>query len=140
MIPPFDQNGNLPPGVYPATLAEIETRFAVTQHRKRLFSGLKAAAENLKTANCQTLYLNGSFITSKEEPGDYDACWEPLGVDQKVDPVLLTDRATRKAKYLGDIYPRIPELTEGLDHFKSWQVDRDDNIKGIIIIDLREPL
>lgn len=140
MIPEFDKNGNLPPGTYPATLAEIETRFAITLHRKKLFSGLKAVAENLKAANCQTLYLNGSFITSKEEPGDFDACWEPLEVNQNLDPMLLTDRIARKAKYLGDIYPRIPELTEGLDHFKSWQLDRDDNIKGIIIIDLRGPL
>ena len=122
------------------TLAEIEARFAMTRHRKKLFSGLKAVAENLKAANCQTLYLNGSFITNKEDPGDYDACWEPLEVNQNLDPVLLTDRAARKVKYLGDIYPRIPELTNGLDHFQSWQLDRDDNIKGIIIIDLRKPL
>ena len=140
MLPPFDENGNLPPGVYLATLAEIETRFATTPHRKKLFIGLIAVAENLKAANCKTLYLNGSFITNKEEPGDYDACWEPLDVDQNLDPVLLKDRTARKTKYLGDIYPRIPELAQGLDHFKSWQLDRDDNVKGIIVIDLREPL
>jgi hypothetical protein len=27
MIPAFNDNGYLPPGVYPATLAEIEARF-----------------------------------------------------------------------------------------------------------------
>ena len=140
MMPPFDENGNLPPGVYLATLVEIGAHFAITPHRKRLFSRLRAVAENLKAANCQTLYLNGSFITNKEEPGDFDACWEPLGVNQNLDPILLTDRTARKGKYLGDIYPRIPELTEGLDHLKAWQLDRDDNIKGIIIIDLRKTL
>ncbi len=39
-------------------------------------TGLGAAMENLKTAGCRTVYLDGSFVTSKDIPDDYNACWE----------------------------------------------------------------
>ena len=72
-------------------------------------TGLRAALENLKDAGCHTAYLNGSFVTSKELPNDYDACWEEPGVDPAaLDPVLLTfdpGRATQKAKYMGELFP-----------------------------------
>ena len=39
-------------------------------------AGLRAALESLKSAGCRTVYLNGSFVTSKEAPNDFDACWD----------------------------------------------------------------
>ena len=60
---------------------------------------------SLKDAGCKTVYVDGSFVTGKERPGDFDACWEEEGVDPTIlDPVLLTfdaGRATQKAKYMG---------------------------------------
>ena len=44
-------------------------------------TGLRAALEEFKKAGCQTVYINGSFVTSKELPNDYDCCWEEAGVD-----------------------------------------------------------
>ena len=35
MIPPFDENGYLPPGIHPATLAEIEARFGQEPELRR---------------------------------------------------------------------------------------------------------
>ena len=65
-------------------------------------TGLRAALGNLKGAGCRTVYINGSFVTSKELPNDYDACWEETGVDpEALDPVLLTfdpGRAMQKDK------------------------------------------
>ncbi len=52
--------------------------------------GLKATLENLRDASCRTTYIDGSFVTSKAIPNDYDACWEEAGVDPvMLDPVLL---------------------------------------------------
>ena len=52
---------------------------------------------------------NGSFVTTKEQPGDLDGCWEVDGVDpDKLDPVLLefvNRRTAQKAKYHGELYP-----------------------------------
>lgn len=88
MIPPFNQNGALPPGIYAATLPEIKARFATNSTRDALFAGLKLLAHDLAAAGCKTLYLNGSFITDKQDPKDYDACWETDGVDNRIDPIL----------------------------------------------------
>jgi hypothetical protein len=88
MIPPFDKRGNLPPGIHTATLKEIERTFASTEHREYLFRGLKRLLENLKAAGCSTLYLDGSFITKKEEPGDYECTWDPTGVTAALDEDL----------------------------------------------------
>jgi hypothetical protein len=42
-----------------------------------------------------------------------------------------------KAKYKGDIFPRIPELLKGMDHLEVFQRDIDANTKGIIAINLK---
>ena len=61
--------------------------------------GLRAALEDLKNAGCRTAYVDGSFVTIKAIPNDYDACWDEDGVDPVLlDPVLLTFGAGRAAQ------------------------------------------
>jgi hypothetical protein len=139
MIPSFDKRGNLPPGIHPATIKEIERKFASTLHRRHLFSGLKRLLANLKAAGCSTFYLDGSYITSKEEPGDYDCAWDPTGVTEEIDPDILQSLEVRKEKYYGDIFVYMPELG-GFPYLEYFQKDLDDNPKGIVKIDLRKPL
>lgn len=140
MIPSFDKRGNLPPGIHTATLKDIERRFASTDHRKRLFGGLKRLLQNLKAAGCSTFYLDGSYVTNKVEPGDYDCTWDPTGVTAALDKDLVqTSLEERKAKYLGDIFVYMPEFG-GFPYLEYFQKDQDDNRKGIIKLDLRKPL
>ncbi len=65
--------------------------------------------QSFKKAGCRTVYVDGSFVTNKEIPGDFDACWEEAGVDPTMlDPVLLTfenGRTAQKAKYHGELFP-----------------------------------
>jgi hypothetical protein len=42
----------------------------------------------------------------------------------------------RKEKYLGDIFIRMPVPPYMEDYVEYWQTDRDDNVKGIIRIEL----
>jgi hypothetical protein len=60
-------------------------------------------------AGCVTVYIDGSLVTAKETPGDFDACWEVTGVDvAQLDPILLTfdhQRMAQKLKYLGEFLP-----------------------------------
>ncbi len=44
--------------------------------------GLRSALESLEGAGCRTAYVDGSFVTAKELPNDFDACWEEVGLDQ----------------------------------------------------------
>ena len=127
----------LPPGIHDATLSEIENRFATNDKRKRLFDGFKKGVKSLTTAGCSNIFLDGSFITAKPEPGDYDVCWNPVGVDvNKLDPVLLdftNGRKNQKLKLLGEFFPS-SSCTNGQGTFMDFfQTDRyTGRKKGII--------
>ena len=109
MIPSFDEGGNLPPGIHPATWDEIVERYATNERRGQLVDGLRAAIESLRAAGCSRVYLDGSFVTDKGLPGDFDACWEARGVDlDLLDPVLLdfSDRRGRRRRVRRRAVPR----------------------------------
>ena len=144
MIPLFDSNGCLPVGIYWTTWEKFKIRFGVTAHRRRLLDGLEQGLKSLKVAGCSTVYIDGSFVTDKEIPGDFDACWDDSGVDLALlDPVLLNfdnQRAAQKAKYHGEFFPAhleaetTPPYRIFLDFFQTDKATGDP--KGIIAIDL----
>jgi hypothetical protein len=142
MIPTFDVNGLLPPGIHWASWDEFLERFGTSSWRLRLADGIRAAIENLKNAGCLTVYVDGSFVTAKEVPNDFDACWDETGVDPlALDPVLLIfdpGRATQKAKYLGELFPASAIADgDGFSFLEFFQTDKDTGRpKGIVTIDL----
>lgn len=142
MIPPFDEAGNLPPGIYWATWDELVVRYATNEHRARLMRGLKKALLALKAANVHTAYVDGSFVTSKDAPRDYDACWEMEDLQPELlDPVFLEleDTFIQKAKYRGEFSPVDSRDTTAQRTFlQMFQIDKiTSRPKGIIAIDLR---
>ena len=144
MIPEFQADGNLPKGVHCATWEELVTRFGTTAWRKELLGGLRRVLESLRDAGCRTVYVDGSLVTERETPGDFDVCWDPTGVDPTLlDPVLgIFDpgRATQKAKFLGESFPsNAPANPEGDTFLELFQRDKDtDKPKGIIALNLEE--
>ena len=128
------------PGIYEYTLEKLERDFATNKKRKDLFEDIKRLAKELKDAGCEFLYIDGSFITRKETPGDFDACWEPFVRNNKQVNALLLEDSTfasswRKEMFSGDIFPRFGEYG---DRVEKWQVDsRNGKVKGVISIDLR---
>jgi Family of unknown function (DUF6932) len=142
-IPAFDaDSGNLPPGVHAATWDEIVSRFGWNAERVRLLEGLQRALQSLKAAGCQRVYLDGSFVTEKDFPGDFDGCWEAANVDPgKLDPVLLdfsNRRAAQKAKFGGELFvasrSATPAGTRFVDFFQ--QDKATGQARGIVAIDL----
>ena len=64
-------------------------RFGWNKRRHFLLGGMKRALANLCGAGCTAAIVDGSFVSNKEEPGDYDLAFDPVGVDGSlVDPVL----------------------------------------------------
>ena len=108
MIPEFDRSGLLPEGIHWTDMLTIQKRYGFNDLRLRLFGGLQRGFIALRDAGCRVAYVNGSFITSKEFPGDYDVCWDARGVDiTLLDPVFLdftNGRAAQKAKFLGEFF------------------------------------
>ncbi len=90
------------------------------------------------------VWLNGSFVTTKDELGDFDACWDTNGVDlDTLDPVLLdlsNHRAAQKARFGGELFPNVVEPASGLVFAEFFQNERDTGRKGIVVINLGGPL
>jgi len=123
-----------------ADLKEIRKRYGVNAHRVRLLGGLEKALEAFRVAGCQLLYLDGSFVTATEFPRDYDACWDPVGVNlAALDPVFKDFsnlRAAQKAKYFGEFFPSTAraEATSPFRTFMNFfQVDKNSGTKKGII-------
>ena len=139
-IPAVLPNGELPPGEYQASLDDIEARYGVsTDCRKLLMQGLHKAARNFELSDVSTLWINGSFITDKEEPNDIDGCWEyTSAIDtKKLDPVFLGSRKEIKKKYGLDFFiANIIEAGSGLPFPKFFQVNSNGDPKGIIVVKL----
>ncbi len=130
----------LPPGIHAATLAEVEQTFGCNPHRRALFAGLVDAAIHLSLVGCRQVLLNGSYTTTKPIPKDYDACWDPDGVDfAKLDP-LFDDfdngRANQKARFGGEFFPStLINTNSGGSFAELFQIDRfTGNRKGILSI------
>jgi len=143
MIPKFLSNGNLPQGAHETTWKQFCKRSGHTAHRGSLIKGLAVALEDLSAAGCRRVYINGSFVTAKEVPGDYDLCWSIDGViPEKLNQAFLDfspkGRVLMKEKYKGDLFPaEIPEGTSGkifLDFFQTDKITGES--KGIIAIDI----
>jgi len=144
MIPEFNSNGNLPQGIHQTTWTEFVNRFGTTSHRRRLLNGLKNAKDSLRRAGCKSVYIDGSFITSKEIPADFDGCWDVQGVDPELlDPVLLNfecGRLEQKAKYSGELLPaQFTESASGITILEFFSVDKETGEpKGIVKLSLED--
>jgi len=123
---------------------EILQRFGTNAHRLQLLGGFHNAVLALAAAGCTALFLDGSFVTDKEFPEDYDVCWNAVGVIAALlDPVFLdfdNQRAAQKLKYGGEFFPAdaaaevIPLFRTFLNFFQTDK--HTGNAKGIIRLNL----
>lgn len=138
LIPIFTNKGELPPGIYKATWKEFYSRYGSTEKRVWLLEGLRNLLNELCKVKCTAVYIDGSFITNKENPGDYDLCWKLDNVlVENLDPVLLNYTEQGKIaialKYRGDIRGAGFAVKEtGSTYLDFFQYNRDGGKKGII--------
>lgn len=139
----FDsKHGYLPNGLHRMSLAQISATLTWTPRRAWLHLGLVRATHALRVAGCRTIILDGSFVTAKDYPGDYDAAFDPANVDgDLLDPILLRHvdgRRAMKAKYLGDIFPWGAAACSktGSTFLDFFQTDRSGVPKGVVEIRL----
>ena len=131
----------LPPGIHDATMNEVKQRYAFNFERMRLLRGFEAGVNALQRAGCVAVFLNGSFVTEKSTPGDFDACWDPLGVDAtKLEPALLdfsNRRERQKGLYGGEFFPSSASADAESTFLEYFQTDKyTGGAKGIIRIQL----
>lgn len=128
----------LPSGIHTATLEQVETRFATNEKRKLIFEGFKKGVAELQIAGCKKIFLDGSFVSDKPEPGDFDACWEPIGINySKLNPLFRDfedSRKRQKEAFRGEFFPTNFLGDEEKDILEFFQIDRYGNRKGILQI------
>ncbi len=87
------------------------------------------------------MWLNGSFVTSKEEPVDFDVAWDSADVDlDRLDPIFFEfaeGRRAQKRRFGGELLPNVVESGSGLVLTEFFQNERDTGRKGIVVIDPR---
>jgi|WetSurMetagenome_2_1015567.scaffolds.fasta_scaffold306936_2 hypothetical protein len=144
----FSDNGCLSPGIHYMTWEDFYDLFSFSPKRKIFLAGLEHAIDILRQCGCTVIYIDGSFVTEKLEPNDYDACWdgdwdivsknmlklEPIFVD----PIdLSTGRKKQKLKYQGEIFPSFFIADKGITYLDFFQQIRFSTIKkGIVAINL----
>src|SRR5664280_1018443 len=142
----FGSDGNLKLGIHSMSWDEFLKLFGTNVHRLNLLSGLNAEILSLKQACCQTIYVDGSYVTLKDFPADYDACWDVNGVDGNlIDPILLKfddGRRAMKIKYKGDLFPaQLKERCSSRIFLDFFQSDKNTGAsKGIVKLDIKSIL
>lgn len=73
-LPPFDERGCLPEGIYNPTVEDFMERFVkVTKRREELFGKYQQFTKLCNEAKgIEEHYLDGSYVRNKEKPGDID--------------------------------------------------------------------
>jgi predicted nucleotidyltransferase len=144
-LPDFDSVGDLPEGVYQATMDEIRARFghgtsqrqAVTARLLRIYH-LAAA-----TGKLERVIIFGSYITTKPDPNDVDVV---LVMSDDFE-VQACDKATRRVfdhtqateEFGASIFWLRPSMLflETLEEFiEHWQIKRDLTRRGIVEVRL----
>jgi len=141
MVPPFDAAGRLPEGIHTTDWAEFADRFGMSVRRKELLVGIAAALHLLREAGCPRVFVGGSFVTAKSEPGDFDIAWDMMAVDvDALDPVFLdfeNERAAQKQRFGGEFFPaQLIEGATGRSFLQFFQRTRNDEPVGIVAIEL----
>ena len=131
-MPPFNEQGYLPPGVYEIRWQELMERFATSTGRQRIVTGLAAALRKLAIAGCTRVIIGGSFISAKVEPRDFDAYYDNFGLDfELLDALFVEDTDSQQDVFCGELFPTI-----GYDRF--LQTDKEGNPRGVVALDPRE--
>jgi hypothetical protein len=150
MIPKFieiEYIGYLPEGIYECTLDELENTFGKSnEKRKKLFAKLLEFIHDIKSIGCDTLFIDGSFITTKELPKDIDVLWDYEGIKYEnfkwesieLKLPIIFNRYERELKYKLDIFPaKLEEGASGKLFLDFFQQIKETNLKkGIIKIKL----
>jgi hypothetical protein len=147
-LPGFRDDGWLPEGHHPTTWEEIRNLFggeSGTRRAQVLAKLLDWRDQVRRKGITRRLILNGSFISAKPEPGDFDTI---LIADEGVETILAQDEAARqlvdyafcKARGWGDIFlfstaaiRKFPHLCR-LDLFDHDKVTKTP--KGVVEVSL----
>ena len=135
MLPEFNKYGNLPAGIYKSSITCIENKFGKSsKERISLFKDFHNFIELIAPfkANIKHLILDGSFVTSKETPGDTD-CIMLIKNNTSFPPETVANLVSSKKLYNMDLFIR---EERNIEKYKNilyfFSKNRDLKSKGVI--------
>jgi len=144
MIPPFDNSGDLPPGLHTVTWVEFRARFCrfvQSDRRLQLCQRLEQLVDDARASDIVTrILVGGSMVREIAEPNDFDCIivlraqtqYETLRPDQ----LQIADARIARGRYLGDIFiAREGQNTLSL-YIDFFSCNRDGKIIGMIEVTL----
>lgn len=134
MIPQFDENGYLPPGIHLATIEEVIARFGHgSEERAAGGQSLLWLLPMCRRAGIARLILNGSFVTDRLEPRDVDCVLVP-------GPAFVAESDASLALWAGlpFLSLHVVETGEEFDFFVKdlFGSDRCGRPKGLVEVTL----
>jgi hypothetical protein len=140
--PPFDEAGELPPGIHRATLQEVLERFGQGSVQRRAVSGrLKRVYElAASTGQVARFVVFGSFVTAKQDPNDVDVI---LLMDDGFELATLTGEAAlvfqhmeANAHFGASVFwtSRCAAVGGEQAMIEYWQLRREGGQRGIVEI------
>lgn len=146
-LPEFRQDGWLPDGHHNATWDDIQEKFAGAPQtpRRAVYDRLclwRDAARQVGLTG--TLILNGSFISSRPDPGDFDTVFV---YDEECEDILTNDPAARQLIDLKTCNANGDDVLafarqNMIDYPQFYQIDCFDEdsrtgvVKGVLEVDL----
>ena len=138
--PEFDANGDMPPGIHPATLAEVVAHFGSgTPQRQRVARRLEHIYALAKASGHLARFIVfGSFVTAKPAPNDVDIFLlmeDSFDVSQVPHGILLCSTIRQHRMFLGaSVFwiRRAAALGGEEATIEHWQITRAGGQRGIV--------
>lgn len=145
-FPTFTENGDLPAGIYKATLQEVLEHFGqgslqrqlVARRLEKIYFSAKASEQVLR------FIVYGSFVTAKENPNDVDIFMlmkdgfnpdEVYGKSRLVFHHLTTQKYEGASVFWGTKSGIIGDADEFI---AGWQIKRDTTRRGIVEVEIND--
>lgn len=144
-LPEFNGQGDLPEGLYRATLTEVLERFGPGSEAREVATAVLQRIHHLVTATrkLQRFIIFGSYITAKPDPHDVDVVlvmkddFSLAACDEQTR--LLFDHQRAEGEIGASIFWLCPSalLRGSLEDFLlSWGTKRDLTLRGIVEVTL----
>ena len=139
-LPDFIGSGDLPPGIYVATLEEVVARFGSDSPRRRALGARlqRIHALALGTDHLVRFVLFGSFVADKPDPNDIDIFMimdDAFRVgDLERETKILFDHPSAQSYFGASVFwiRRLAAFGGEAAAAEHWQVKRDGGLRGIV--------
>ena len=140
MFPEFNENGDLPVGIYQATLWQVVEHFGRQNKQRRLVAQRLVRIYNLakQTGHLARFIVFGSFVTEKLHPNDVDIflLMEDSFDDKQVvgeSATIFNNLATQQNEGASVFWLRRFAAIGGEQAaVEDWQYKRDETRRGIV--------